>query len=90
METDNKVIAKWTELKAVIDGLEYDIAKNARGVAAAGVRSRKGLRTLKLKAAELVKLTVVLDKDKRASRPPRDKKAKTPGEAAVASSDDDE
>ena len=78
METDNKVIAKWTELKAVIDGLEFDVAKNARGIAAAGVRARKGLRALKLKAAELVKLTVVLDKDKRARRPPRKKKVPAP------------
>ena len=74
METDNKVIACWEELKAVINGLEFDVAKNARGIAAAGVRARKGLRTLKLKTAELVKLTVILDKAKRAARPPRSKK----------------
>lgn len=74
MESDNPVIAKWTELKALVDDLEFDVVKNARGVAAAGVRARKGLRGLKAKAAELVKTTVDLDKAKRASKPPRKKK----------------
>lgn len=69
METDNKVIAQWTEIKALIDTLELDIAKNARGVAAAGVRARKGLRGLKKLADALVKTTVVLDKAKRAEKP---------------------
>ena len=75
METDNQVVAKWTEMKAVIDTLELDVAKNARGVAAAGVRIRKGLRDLKNRSAELVKLTITLDKAKRASKPPKAPKA---------------
>lgn len=69
MESDNQVIAKWTELKAIVEGLELDVVKNAKGVAAAGVRARKGLRDLKAKAAELVKTTVELDKAKRAAKP---------------------
>jgi histone H1-like protein Hc1 len=69
METDNPVIAKWSELKALIEVLELDVVKNAKGVAAAGVRARKGLRDLKTKAAELVKTTVDLDKAKRAAKP---------------------
>jgi len=76
MESDNPVIAKWTELKALVDTLELDVVKNAKGVAAAGVRARKGLRDLKTKAAELVKTTVDLDKSKRATKPPRAKKPK--------------
>jgi len=69
METDNQVIAKWTELKGIVEQLELDVVKNAKGVAAAGVRARKGLRDLKTKAAELVKTTVELDKAKRATKP---------------------
>lgn len=69
METDNQVIAKWTELKQIVEALELDVVKNAKGVAAAGVRARKGLRDLKAKAAELVKTTVELDKTKRAAKP---------------------
>jgi len=74
-ETENPVIAKWNELKSVMETLELDIVKNAKGVAAAGVRVRKGLRSLKTIASTLVKTTVDLDKAKRATRPPREKKA---------------
>ena len=59
---DNKVVALWNELRALIEEVEPDLLKNARGVAAAGVRARKGLRAIKAKASELVKTTVELDK----------------------------
>jgi hypothetical protein len=75
METDNPVMTKWNEIKEVCENLELDVNKNARGVAAAGVRARKGLRALKAKASELVKLTVELDKSKKASRPAKARKA---------------
>ena len=75
MESDNTVIAKWSELKSLVETLELDVVKNAKGVAAAGVRARKGLRDLKTKAAELVKTTVDLDKAKRAAKPPKPPKA---------------
>lgn len=75
MESDNQVIAKWTELKQIVEALELDVVKNAKGVAAAGVRARKGLRDLKSKAAELVKTTVELDKAKRAAKPAKADKA---------------
>lgn len=68
METDNQVIAKWAEIKAVVESIELDVFKNAKGVAAAGVRARKGLRDLKRKADSLVKTTVALDKAKKASK----------------------
>lgn len=59
---ENSVLAKWNDLKELIDALEIDVAKNAKGVAAAGVRVRKGLRALQAKSKELVKLTIELDK----------------------------
>lgn len=62
MSEDNKVLAKWKEIKSLVDTLELDVVKNANGVAAAGIRARKGLRDLKSKAADLVKTTVELDK----------------------------
>lgn len=68
MDTDNSVLSKWNELKAVVEALELDLQKNARGVAAAGVRVRKGLRDLKARAADLVKTTVALDKAKKATK----------------------
>lgn len=61
-DSDNAVLAKWTELKSLVEALEVDVAKNAKGVAAAGVRTRKGLRQLQTSAKELVKLTLETDK----------------------------
>ena len=51
--------------------LEVDVAKNARGVAAAGVRARKGLRALQGKSKELVKLTIELEKSSKPEAPPQ-------------------
>lgn len=66
MESDNTVLAQWEELKALVGVLELDVAKNARGIVAAGVRARKGLREIKKRADRLVKTTVELDKLKKA------------------------
>jgi Histone H1-like protein Hc1 len=65
MSDENSVLSRWIEFKTLVEVLDLDVHKNASGNSAAGVRSRKGLRTLKAKAAELVKLTVSLDKDKK-------------------------
>ena len=64
MSSDN-VLAKWNELKTLVEALEVDVAKNARGVAAAGDRVRKGLRQLASSSKELVKLTLESDKSKK-------------------------
>lgn len=63
--SDNPIASKWNELKTLVESLEADVAKNAKGVAAAGVRSRKGLRQLQATAKELVKLTLETDKSKK-------------------------
>ena len=63
---NNSVIDKWAELKTIIESIDLDVHKNANGNASAGVRARKGLRLLKSSAAELVKLTVDLDKSRKA------------------------
>ena len=55
---NNNVLDKWTELKTLVESIEEDVAKNASGNKAAGTRARKGLRTLKSTASELVKLTL--------------------------------
>ena len=68
---DNDVLAKWNDLKALVEALEVDVAKNARGVAAAGVRARKGLRALQGKSKELVKLTIELEKSSKPEAPPQ-------------------
>lgn len=63
-----QVLEKWEELKTLVESLDQDVTKNAKGVASAGVRARKGLRLLKSKVSDLVKLTVELDKAKKATK----------------------
>ena len=57
----NNVLNKWNELKVLVESMEEDVQKNANGNKAAGTRARKGLRTLKASAAELVRLTLGKD-----------------------------
>lgn len=61
----NKVLDRWNEIKSLVEALEHDVTKNSRGNAAAGVRARKGLRDLKSKVSDLVKLTIELDKSEK-------------------------
>ncbi|MCX6822078.1 MAG: hypothetical protein NTW30_04860 [Candidatus Aenigmarchaeota archaeon] len=63
MSEDNVVLSKWAEIKQLCEALEMDVAKNARGVVAAGVRLRKGLRAIQKLSREFVKLTVERDKE---------------------------
>ena len=58
MTTNNNVVNKWNELKTLVENIEEDVQKNATGNKAAGTRARKGLRTLKSTASELIKLTL--------------------------------
>jgi len=56
------VLDKWQELKLIVESIDLDVHKNAGGNASAGVRARKGLRSLKTAAADLVKLTIAQEK----------------------------
>jgi len=56
--TNNNVLNKWNEIKNLVETIENDVQKNATGNKAAGTRARKGLRTLKNTATELVRLTL--------------------------------
>ena len=58
----NEITTMWTELKALVESLDLDVHKNAKGNASAGIRARKGLRQLKKDAAALVKATVEAEK----------------------------
>jgi hypothetical protein len=57
------VIGKWEELRTLVESLEVDVKKTAKGNKTAGVRSRKGLRLLKKAASDLVKETLDAGKD---------------------------
>ena len=54
----NNVLEKWAKLRNLVESLSEDVTKNANGNKAAGTRARKGLRTLKNTASELVRLTL--------------------------------
>ena len=64
----NNILDKWDEIKILIESLELDVRKNAGGNNSAGIRARRGLRTLKKEAADLVKLTIESEKDRKSKK----------------------
>ena len=64
----SNIITKWEEMKVLMESIDTDVSKNATGNASAGVRARKGLRLLKKEAAELVRMTVEADKQRKAQK----------------------
>ncbi|MDB4337412.1 histone H1 [bacterium] len=60
--TDN-ILDQWEEIKTLVESLELDVHKNARGNKSAGVRARRGLRDLKTRAANLVRTTISAEKE---------------------------
>jgi len=57
------LVSQWNELKVLIESLELDVLKNANGNKSAGVRARKGLRLLKQRSGDLVKSSLLSDKE---------------------------
>ncbi len=57
------LVDQWNELKVLIESLELDVLKNANGNKSAGVRARKGLRLLKQRSGDLVKSSLLSDKE---------------------------
>lgn len=51
-------VTLWGEIKTLVETIDVDVSKNAKGNASAGVRARKGLRLLRTKTSELVKATL--------------------------------
>lgn len=62
MSESTNILESWEALKALVEELELDVHKNAHGNKSAGVRARKGLRSLKTAAGDLVKLTLEAQK----------------------------
>ena len=61
----SSILEQWNEIKVLIESLGLDVVKNANGNSSAGVRARRGLRLLKSKSADLVKLTIEEDKKRK-------------------------
>ena len=62
MSDATNILESWESLKTLVEELELDVHKNAHGNKSAGVRARKGLRDLKNRAGDLVKLTLEAQK----------------------------
>jgi hypothetical protein len=56
---------QWQEIKVLVESLDPDVTKHAKGNASAGVRARRGLRLLKTKLADFIKLTINEDKSRK-------------------------
>lgn len=59
---ENNLLAEFEVLSKIIESIHSDIVKNTNGNKSAGVRARKALREVKKKSAQLVKLSLDLDK----------------------------
>lgn len=63
-EITSQLLDLWTEVKVMVTTLEQDVVKNAKGNAAAGVRSRKGFRLLRKKLVDVTKSSLETAKKK--------------------------
>ena len=59
----SNLLTQWEEIKVLVESLETDLQKNAKGNKSAGVRARKGLRDLKKRASSLVKTSIESGKE---------------------------
>jgi hypothetical protein len=56
---------EWQEIKVLVESLEVDVTKHASGNHSAGVRARRGLRLLRTKISDFIKLTIAEDKERK-------------------------
>ena len=54
----SNVVESYERLRVLVESLELDVHKSARGNKSAGVRVRKGLRNLKRDATDLVRASL--------------------------------
>lgn len=59
------LLEKWNEIKLMVESLDVDVTKNAKGNSSAGVRARRGLRLLRTMLGEYSKLTIQEEKTKK-------------------------
>jgi len=67
-EEVDDVLTQWEKIRVLIESIDLDVRKNARGNAAAGGRARKGLRSLKNRSTELIKSTISEEKRRKAEK----------------------
>jgi hypothetical protein len=79
MSEQQQLVEIWKQIKEAVDVLELDVTKYSRGVAAAGLRARKGMRAVKSMMSEFVRESVKLEKENKLVKEPSSKK-KSKGE----------
>ena len=42
----SSILDQWSEIKVLVESLDLDVVKNANGNSSAGVRARRGLRSV--------------------------------------------
>ena len=62
-DNTSSILEQWEEIKVLVESLELDVHKNARGNKSAGVRARRGLRAWNSAAADLVRVTIQAEKE---------------------------
>jgi hypothetical protein len=60
--SEPKTLSQWDEVKTLVEMLDKDMEKNAKGNVASGIRIRKGLRFLRKLCRELTQASVENDK----------------------------
>jgi hypothetical protein len=64
---NDAILDAWNKVKVLVESMEIDIQKNAGGNVSAGVRARRGLRSLKKETAALIKSMVEVEKSRKAA-----------------------
>lgn len=60
--TCTEIVESWENIRTLVDSLDLDVRKNARGNVSAGIRARKGLRLLKTLSADLIREMIAEEK----------------------------
>ena len=67
-ELSEDMLCRWSELKSLIEALEFDLHQHSIGVNSAGSRFRRGLKDAKKHVEALRKLSIAKSKITRAQR----------------------
>ncbi len=67
-EQNAQIVEQFERLRTILDSAELDVMRNARGNSSAGNRARKALRLLKKESGQLVKLTIEVEKERKAAK----------------------
>ena len=65
LKSDIEILDKWDRIKILLESLNLDVYKNAKGNNSAGIRARRGLRLLKQEVSDFIRTTIEKEKNKK-------------------------